>query len=111
MKKTFLIVVLGMLMILLLSLITLVQVSPGFELSHVVSGLVSPTNVVSFSDGRLFLAEKFGKVRIIKNETLLDSSLLGISDPVNKGSNRGAMSFFWGSVFSINRYPYLGYIY
>ena len=73
----------------------------------VVSGLNRPTDVESLPDGRLFVAEKAGKVRVVKNGQLLAEPLLDISDHVNTYSDSGLLSIAVDPDFGVDGYIYL----
>jgi Glucose / Sorbosone dehydrogenase len=54
-------------------------VPPGFLDSTFVSGLVNPTAMEFAPDGRLFVAEQNGTLRVIKNGTLLPTPFLSVA--------------------------------
>jgi glucose/arabinose dehydrogenase len=49
------------------------------ELQQIASGLSAPNDLVSVSDGRLFVVEQTGKIRIVKNGSLLATPFLDVS--------------------------------
>jgi glucose/arabinose dehydrogenase/peptidoglycan/xylan/chitin deacetylase (PgdA/CDA1 family) len=82
----------------------------GFETQVVASGLNSPTTISFSPDGRIFVAEKNGAVRVIKNGALLPDPLITISD-VNTYGDRGLIGMAIDPNFSQNGYLYLAYTY
>jgi glucose/arabinose dehydrogenase len=66
--------------------------------------------VVTAPDGRIFVAEKAGTIRVIKNGSILPSTLLTLTD-VNNFGDRGLIGFTLDPNFSSNGYIYVGYTY
>jgi glucose/arabinose dehydrogenase len=81
---------------------------PGFTQSRVVSGLTDPTDMEFAPDGRLFVAEQAGRVRIAKPDGTL-ATFLNISTKVNSSGERGLQALTFDPGFSTNRYVYLHY--
>ena len=81
---------------------------PGFTQSRVVSGLTNPTDMEFAPDGRLFVAEQAGRVRIAKPDGTL-ATFLNISTKVNSSGERGLQALTFDPGFSTNRYVYLHY--
>ena len=81
---------------------------PGFTDSPVVSGLTNPTDMEFAPDGRLFVAEQAGRVRIAKPDGTL-STFLNISTKVDSSGDRGLQALTFDPNFSTNRYVYLQY--
>ena len=80
----------------------------GFTDSPVVSGLTNPTDMEFAPDGRLFVAEQAGKVRIAKpNGTL--ATFLDISTKVASNGERGLLALAFDPNFSTNHFVYLHY--
>src|SRR6185436_178539 len=80
----------------------------GFEVQTIVSGLNIPTTMAFAPDGRLFIAEKGGTVRIYKNNTLLPTPFITLTD-VNTYTDRGLLGMALDPQFSQNGYVYLSY--
>jgi glucose/arabinose dehydrogenase len=80
----------------------------GFTDSRVVSGLTDPTDMEFAPDGRLFVAEEAGKVRIAKPDGTL-ATFLDISAKVDSAGERGLQALTFDPGFSTNRYVYLHY--
>src|SRR5829696_4818416 len=73
-----------------------------------VSGLTNPTDMEFAPDGRLFVAEQAGRVRIAKPDGTL-STFLDISTKVDSTGERGLLGLTLDPGFSTNRYVYLYY--
>ena len=80
----------------------------GFTDSRIVSGLTDPTDMEFAPDGRLFVAEEAGKVRIAKPDGTL-ATFLDISAKVDAAGERGLQALTFDPGFSTNRYVYLHY--
>ena len=65
---------------------------PHFESTTLASGLDFPTTVTWAPDGRMFIAEKFGYVRVVQPDgTLLANPIIDISDHVVNSGDRGLL--------------------
>jgi glucose/arabinose dehydrogenase len=82
--------------------------SSGFTESQIVSGLTNPTDMEFAPDGRLFVAEQAGRVRIAKPDGTL-ATFLNISTKVDSTGERGLLALTFDPGFSTNRYVYLHY--
>src|SRR5215217_4974465 len=81
---------------------------PGFTDSQVVGGLTNPTHMEFAPDGRLFVAEQAGRVRIAKPDGTL-ATFLDISTKVDSTDERGLLAITFDPNFSTNHYVYLHY--
>jgi glucose/arabinose dehydrogenase len=79
----------------------------GFTESTVVSGLAQPIALAFAPDGRIFVTEKAGKIRVIKNGQLLSEPFLTI--PVTSDQERGLLGITLDPEFEINRHVYVYY--
>ena len=84
------------------------SVPTGFTDSQVVSGLTNPTDMEFAPDGRLFVAEQAGKVRIAKPDGTL-ATFLDISTKVDSTGERGLLAVTFDPNFSTNHFVYLHY--
>jgi glucose/arabinose dehydrogenase len=83
-------------------------VPTGFTQSRVASGLTGPTDMEFAPDGRLFVAEEAGKLRIAKpNGTL--ATFLDISSKVDIAGERGLLGVAFDPNFATNHFVYLHY--
>jgi len=80
----------------------------GFTDSPVVSGLTNSTDMEFAPDGRLFVAEQAGRLRIARPDGTL-STFLDISTKVDSTGERGLLGLTFDPRFSTNRYVYLYY--
>src|SRR3954466_7140529 len=76
----------------------------GFTETRVASGLASPTAMAIAPDGRVFVSEKGGALRVVKNNALLSQPFLTVS--VNTQSERGLLGIAFDPDFTSNRYVY-----
>ncbi len=82
-------------------------VPSGFTEALVASGLSSPTAMQFAPDGRLFVAEQCGKLRVIKNGSLLSAAFVTLSTDCN--GERGLLGLAFDPAFATNRFVYLYY--
>jgi glucose/arabinose dehydrogenase len=63
------------------------------EFDEVAAGLDQPLAVANAGDGtgRLFIAEQGGRIRIVRDGTLLDKPFLDIADRITSGGERGLL--------------------
>ena len=83
------------------------NLAPGFEDITVVTGLTSPTAMDFALDGRLFVAEQGGSLRVIKNGVLLATPFVTLS--VDSSGERGLLGIAFDPNFQSNQYVYLFY--
>ena len=79
----------------------------GFSETPVASGLSSPTAMTIAPDGRVFVAEKGGALRVVKNNALLSQPFLTVS--VDTASERGLLGVAFDPDFQSNRFVYVYY--
>jgi glucose/arabinose dehydrogenase len=80
---------------------------PGFVEQRVVSGLARPTAMAFAPDGRLFVCEQGGRLRVIKNGALLPTPFLTL--PVNSQGERGLLGVAFDPNFTSNHFVYVYY--
>ena len=80
----------------------------GFTDSPFVSGLMNPTDMEFAPDGRLFITEDAGTLRIAKPDGTL-VTFLNISTKVDSKGERGLLALTFDPDFSTNGYLYLHY--
>jgi glucose/arabinose dehydrogenase/PKD repeat protein len=86
---------------------------PGFGEADVVTGfhnLNGPTAVAYTPDGRTFVAEKSGRVRVVDPSGDTASTLIDLSAKVNDYSDRGMLGIAADADFESNGYLYLLYV-
>ncbi|QOV91783.1 carbohydrate-binding protein [Humisphaera borealis] len=79
----------------------------GFAEVRLSGGFGEPTDMAVAPDGRVFVTEKSGAVRVIKNGTLLSTPFITI--PVDTYRDRGLDSIALDPNFATNGYVYLYY--
>ena len=79
----------------------------GFTETQVATGLAAPTAMAFSPDGRLFVTEQGGRVRVIKNGALLGPPFLTVS--VNSVGERGLLGVAFDPNFQANQYIYVYY--
>ncbi len=80
---------------------------PGFSQVQVASGISNPTVMAFAPDGRIFVAEQGGRLRVIKNGSLLSVPFVQVS--VNSSGERGLIGIALDPHFTTNPYIYLYY--
>lgn len=79
----------------------------GFMQTVVAQGLIEPTGLVAVPDGRLFVTQQTGQVRVIENGKLLPTPLLTVqTEAINE---RGLVGITVDPQFSTNHYLYIYY--
>ncbi|WP_460971962.1 PQQ-dependent sugar dehydrogenase [Spirosoma migulaei] len=79
----------------------------SFTQVAVASGLTKPTVVQAAPDGRLFVAQQNGNLRVIKNGALLADPFLQLT--VDSNVERGLLGIAFDPSFTTNQYIYLYY--
>jgi len=79
----------------------------GFAESLVTAGLASPTAMALAPDGRIFVCEQGGRLRVIKDGALLPAPFATLS--VHFSGERGLLGVALDPDFSVNQYVYVYY--
>jgi glucose/arabinose dehydrogenase len=79
----------------------------GFTESQVAGGIASPTAMAIAPDGRLFVCEQGGRLRVIKNGALLSTPFVTLT--VNASGERGLLGVAFDPAFQLNQYVYVYY--
>ena len=93
------------LLLLVLPFLAATQLPLGFQEDLIVYGLRDPVNAEYAPDGRLFILEKEGRIRIFKNGQLLAQPFLKLS--VSSLYERGLLGFAFDPNFNSNHYVYI----
>ncbi len=80
---------------------------PEFSETPVANGLVNPTAMSFAPDGRLFVCEQGGQLRVIKNGALLPTPFLSVT--VNASGERGLLGVTFDPNFATNQFVYIYY--
>jgi LPXTG-site transpeptidase (sortase) family protein len=83
----------------------------GFVSEAVVTNLTGPTTIAFAPDGRMFIGQKDGRVRIFQNGVLLPTDFINISSQVNNYWDRGMLGLAIHPDFPNTPYVYLLYTY
>jgi glucose/arabinose dehydrogenase len=81
--------------------------SPGFTESVVASGISGPTAMEFAPDGRLFVCQQNGQLRVIKNGALLATPFLTVT--TDSTGERGLLGIAFDPNFANNQYVYIYY--
>jgi glucose/arabinose dehydrogenase/PKD repeat protein len=84
---------------------------PGFEERTVVGGLTEPTAMAWAPDGRLFVIERPGRLKVVEPGDTSATTILDISSRVNDLHDRGLLGLAVDSAFDSNGYVHLLYTY
>jgi glucose/arabinose dehydrogenase len=79
----------------------------GFAETQVATGLSSPTAMAFAPDGRLFVCQQGGQLRVIKNGTLLAAPFVTVT--VSSSGERGLLGVTFDPDFASNHFVYVYY--
>ncbi len=79
----------------------------GFQETMVAGGLTNPTAMELAPDGRLFIAEQGGTLRVVKNGALLPTPFVSLS--VSSQGERGLLGVAFDPNFTTNHFVYVYY--
>src|SRR5262245_15590466 len=79
----------------------------GFSESRIVGGLASPTAIALAPDGRIFVSQQAGALRVVKNGALLPTPFLTLT--VSSSGERGLLGAAFDPNFAVNNYVYVFY--
>jgi glucose/arabinose dehydrogenase len=79
----------------------------GFAETRVATGLASPTAMAIAPDGRVFVAQQGGALRVVRNNVLLSTPFLTVS--VNSSGERGLLGIAFDPNFATNNFIYVYY--
>ena len=79
----------------------------GFSETIVAGGLASPTAMAFAPDGRIFVGEQSGTLRVIKNGALLPTPFLSLT--VSSSGERGLLGVAFDPDFALNHFVYVYY--
>jgi glucose/arabinose dehydrogenase len=80
---------------------------PGFQDATVATGLSSATAMQFAPDGRIFVTQQTGQLRVIKNGGLLPTPFVTLT--VNSSGERGLLGLAFDPNFTTNQFVYLFY--
>lgn len=83
----------------------------GFRCTRIVDNLVYPTRMEFAPDGRLFICQQDGKIRILKNGSILPEPFLDLNLPPGGEDEAGLLGITFDPDFQSNGYIYVYYTY
>ncbi len=83
----------------------------GFESEEIVTGLTGATGIAYAPDGRAFVIEKAGKLKVVQPGATTATQILDISNHVNDYGDRGLLGVAVDKDFASNGYVFLLYTY
>ena len=84
------------------------EVPAGFRETLLAQGLSSPTAIQIAPDGRVFVCEQGGRLRVIKNGVLLSTPFATL--PVDATGERGLLGVAFDPNFATNNFVYVYYV-
>jgi hypothetical protein len=79
----------------------------GFSETEIATGLFNPTAMALAPDGRIFVCEQWGSLRVIKNGILLSTSFVDLA--VSSSGEAGLLGVAFDPNFTSNQYVYVYY--
>ena len=79
----------------------------GFQETIVASGLATPTAMALAPDGRIFVCQQGGQLRVIKNGALLTTPFVTLT--VDRTGERGLLGVALDPAFATNGFVYVYY--
>jgi glucose/arabinose dehydrogenase len=79
----------------------------GFAETQIASGIPRPTAMAIAPDGRIFICEQGGRLRVVKNSSLLSTPFLTVT--VSSTGERGLLGVTFDPDFATNRFVYVYY--
>jgi glucose/arabinose dehydrogenase len=89
------------------SLLHAASLPSGFSETQIATGLFNPTAMALAPDGRIFVCEQWGSLRVIKNGTLLSTSFVDLA--VSSSGEAGLLGVAIDPNFTSNQYVYVYY--
>lgn len=78
----------------------------GLQAMEVVSGLEDPTDIVALPDGRILVAERAGRVRMVRDGALLSAPAVSLTDVIT-GDGHGLLSMAADRAFDETGHVYV----
>jgi len=85
------------------------MVPSGFTETPIATGLELPTTFAMAPDGRVFVSEKPGRLRVIENGTLLPTPFVDLTGKISDRGERGLLGIAFDPQFRRNHYVYVYY--
>jgi glucose/arabinose dehydrogenase len=84
-------------------------VPTGFTETLISNGFFSPSGMAFAADGRLFVGEQKGRIRVMRNDTLLSTPVMNLQLKVDYNVERGFQGLVLDPNFLVNGYMYVFY--
>lgn len=84
-----------------------VSLPSGFSHVRVANAIISPTALATAPDGRIFVTQQDGKIRVIKNDALLSTPFASV--PADVFNERGLLGITFDPDYATNKYIYIYY--
>jgi glucose/arabinose dehydrogenase len=84
-----------------------VSVRAGFKSAVIAGNLIQPTAMAIAPDGRLFICQQTGALRVVKNGQLLAAPFVTVA--VDPSGERGLLGVALDPMFAVNHYVYIYY--
>lgn len=81
----------------------------GFTETTLTSSLARPTAFALAPDGRIFVSEKAGTLRVIEDDVLLPTPFVDLTASIQPTGERGLLGIAFDPFFTINRWVYVYY--
>ena len=88
-----------------------IEPPPGFDYETVIGNLDGPTSFAVAPDGRIFITQKAGAVKVFHNGSLQSENFIDLSQEANAHADRGLMSVAVHPNFPATPYVYFAYVY
>ncbi len=85
------------------------RVPQGFAQARLAAGLNDPTTMAMAPDGRIFVAQQSGQLRVIKDGRLVGTPAMDLSARIDAAGERGLLGIAFDPAFRNNRWVYLYY--
>src|SRR3954468_23354518 len=79
----------------------------GFTETSIATGIQQPSAMAAAPDGRIFVCEQTGALRVIKNDALLAAPFLALN--VDSAGERGLLGVAFDPNFAANHFLYVYY--
>ncbi|QIN82611.1 hypothetical protein GBA63_08120 [Rubrobacter tropicus] len=85
------------------------SVPQGFTQARLAAGLSDPTTMAMAPDGRIFVAQQTGQLKVIEDGKLVGRSAIDLSARIDARGERGLLGIAFDPAFRSNRWIYLYY--
>lgn len=90
--------------------LNLVAQNPSLNAVSYITGLVKPTAITHCKDARIFVVEQDGRIRVIRNDSLITTSFLDINPIVgSSGNEQGLLGLAFHTNYKTNGFFYVNY--